>query len=243
MNPSINNCLDHIDGNDSLYESLVAEGESLKNNISQWNWSVTNDKEQGLALLQSLLHLNLLALVTGDEEMGKLKITALGQLGQVNISESLREEFVEGLEQRAVMHAVEILKCFDKEGTAELLPSDEKRPSNVLCFERAQQTFIDSYYAMAAHSGFEDDSQSPIPAIDVAGGYLLSCAFPDPKNFCRLWFELRKGDEIVSDVIGDFMVAGQSLSLKSGECAVLITSEELAWLLEGELEMSFDRCS
>lgn len=234
MNPSINNCLEYIDGNESVYESLLADGEALKTDIASWNWDLPE------ALLEKILHLVLLTLITGDNEIKALKITALGQLSQLEISERQRDHFEHGLDEKLRPFSSEILNCFEEEDLSQLLPKEDNRPSNIVSFDRAKKSFVDSYYALAAHSGFDDETQSPIPVLSLEGGYVLSCAFPDPKNFCRLWFELRHEGKVADGVIGDLWIADQCLSLSSGECAALVSPDDLAALLEGELELRFE---
>jgi hypothetical protein len=248
MNPSINSCLDYLEGQDADQEMFVTAGDGLKQNILNWDWELLQDDKKSQDLLNNILELSLLSTLTGDEELNNLKTTALGQLPQLALSVQALESFKQSCDSRASAFVTEIVKAYDEDDLEEMVVQsventkvqEKQKQKTILNFPKAKQPFIESYYAMAAHSGFEDESISPLPAIVLPGGHLLSCAFPDPQNFCRLWFELRQGAEISSGVIETLHVGEQSLSLKSGECAVLVSRDELSDLLEGRLDLYCD---
>lgn len=237
MKALVKNCLDYLEGNDSARSLVEQDGLRLKAEVSQWNWELNGNEEKSLELINNVFLLILLDTCLGDAEITQLKTVALGQLSVINLSSTVSEKFINSLDARLRPYSAELYMLFDDQDLDSLLPQVEV--PNVISFKRAPQTFIDSYYSMAAHSGLEVAS-SPVPSITLSSGHELSCAFPDPNNFCRIWFELRMGDDIAPNVIKTIRVGDAQLDLSAGEGELQLNKEQLNNLLEGCLEFTMD---
>jgi len=235
MNPLIEDCLLYLEGQDDIFSSIEEKSTHFKQQISNWDWQIAEDKVKTQKLLCNILTLVLLDMTTNDPEAHCLKVTALNQLSLLELSDNVKNLFNDELDQRLFPYTGELFRALYEESLDELIPLEKE--TNVLQFKRSPQNFIDSYYAMAAHSGMGVEFESPIPPLEVKGDYLLSCAFPDPDNYCRVWFELRKEDVIARGVVDEIVIGEHVLSFSSGECELLLSRQQLAELLEGRLNL------
>jgi hypothetical protein len=239
MNQLIKDCLDYLDGEEASYPNIEKNIPGFISGMPDWDWEVGSDTGKSAVLLENVFVLVLLDMVEGQAEINKLKEVALSQLATLGLSEEVALNFEKTFDQRARSYAPEMFMVFDEEGLEDLLPELEE-PKNILQFAAAPRSFIDSYYSMAAHSGSGLDFESPVPPLTLDEGHVLTCAFPDPDNYCRLWFELRQEGKIAVGVLSSIKIADFELNMSSGECELQISQEEVGELLEGRLPLQIN---